>query len=116
VIDAVIDRLCAWRDERRRKRWQREHEEAEAKAASGTLTDAELIYAAHARCPCGAGLAYPKGIGPMGFWDCSDILTGRAALKGEPGSVKHEARLPFIFYEIKSEQQPSADGATTRPR
>lgn len=49
------------------------------------------------------------------FWDCSAILLGTAIPSGAPGAVKHEARLPFAFYEIKSENQPSAGGVTTRP-
>jgi hypothetical protein len=68
-----------------------------------------LVYAAHARCPCGAGMAYD----PAGddCWDCSDILMGTA-----DRDVQHTARLPFIFYELKSETQPSANGMTTRKR
>lgn len=77
--------------------------------------DSALVYAATARCPCGAGLAYPKGMGPDGRWDCSDILAGRAIPSGQPGSVQHTGLLPFTFYEVKSETQPSANGATTRP-
>ena len=80
-----------------------------------TYTDDELIYAATSRCPCGAGLAYPKNIGSRGSWDCSDILTGRAIPKDQPGSKMHGGPWPFVFYEVKSEQQPSANGATTRP-
>lgn len=84
----------------------------------------KLVYAASARCLCGAGMAYPKNgdypdgkpKGPLrwpysGYWDCSAILLGTA----DP-AVKHEAQLPFAFYEIKSEDQPSARGATTRPQ
>lgn len=78
--------------------------------------DKQLVYAANTRCLCGAGMAYPKSMGPDGYWDCSDILTGRAIPSGQEGSVKHEAQLPFVFYELKSERQPSANGATTRPR
>lgn len=37
-----------------------------------------LVYAATARCPCGAGLAYEAGVGIRGYWDCSDILLGIA--------------------------------------
>ncbi len=84
-------------------------------------TDKDLTYAADTRCPCGAGLAY----GPMcvqrpmkgpSYWDCSDILMGRAAKVDSGGfSVRHTALLPFAFYEIKSENQPSAKGLTTRP-
>jgi hypothetical protein len=70
----------------------------------------ELTFAAHARCDCGAGLAYPNDIGVHGWWDCSAILTGTA-----DRAVKHAGELPFVFYEIKSDNQPSANGATTRP-
>ena len=81
--------------------------------------DKSLVYAAYARCKCGAGLAYaPRGESGQpiqGYWDCSDILTGRAIPMGQEGSVQHDDRYPFVFYEIKGENQPSADGATTRP-
>jgi hypothetical protein len=75
----------------------------------------ELTYAATARCPCGAGLAYDDTCvqdpfnGPS-YWDCSAILLGTA-----DRDAQHTDRLPFAFYEIKSEGQPSALGATTRP-
>jgi len=73
-----------------------------------------LMYAAYARCPCGAGLAYdPQGESGkpiIGYWDCSAILLGTA-----DENVTHTAQLPFVFYEIKSEGQPSAQGSTTRP-
>lgn len=65
-----------------------------------------LTFAAEKRCPCGAGLAYAPG---DDYWDCSAILLGTAD-KG----VQHTAKLPFVFYEIKSENQPSANGRTTR--
>jgi hypothetical protein len=93
------------------------------------FTDEQLTYAAHSRCECGAGLAYPNNptmrqmkewenenspFAMWSFWDCSDILTGRAIPKGQEGSKMHTGRLPFAFYEIKSETQPSAYGATTR--
>lgn len=90
--------------------------QAELKAKP--LTD-RLIFAAHSRCPCGAGLAYDPCFedanspfaGPLsGYWDCSAILLGTADQK-----VQHTAKLPFAFYEVLSEQQPSANGATTRP-
>ena len=70
----------------------------------------DLVYAAYNRCPCGAGLAYPRNCGVRHYWDCSAILTGKADVK-----VEHTAQLPFMFYEVKSEGQPSAYGATTRP-
>lgn len=78
------------------------------------LTDDMLTYASHARCDCGAGLAYPNGIGIRGCWSCSDLLTGRKT-RDWTLNEKHVPELPFMFYEIKSENQPSANGATTRP-
>ncbi len=69
-----------------------------------------LIYAAGARCICGAGLAYLNTSGIHGAWDCSAVLKGEAAQ-----GVEHSERLPFAMYEVKSELQPSADGRTTRP-
>jgi len=81
----------------------------------------KLTYAADLRCPCGAGMAYapiltedttlPQRWPYNGYWDCSAILDGTADTK-----AKHEAQLPFSFYEIKSENQPSANGSTTRPK
>lgn len=80
--------------------------------------DKNLRYAARNKCPCGAGLAYVRGLPyskafgrDFNYWDCSDILTGRASK-----DVEHTAQLPFMCYEIKSEDQPSAYGATTRPK
>ena len=82
------------------------------------LTDSDLVYAATARCPCGAGIAHlrtAKAYGDTAVWDCADILTGRAIPSGQAGFKQHTAVLPFVFYEIKSEKQPSANGASTRP-
>lgn len=73
--------------------------------------DEQLIYAAAKRCRCGAGMAYPKGMGMHGFWECSDLLTHRA----RPGEVAHTDRLSFAHYEIVNEKQRTAAGATTRP-
>jgi len=79
-----------------------------------------MVYSAFTRCPCGAGMAYdPLAedenstlVGPLsGYWDCSAIILGVADPK-----AKHEAKLPFAFYNIKSEGQPSAGYATTRPK
>lgn len=82
--------------------------------------DEDLRYSATARCPCGAGLAYPIDLfDPRGAWDCADILTGRAVPKGLPGAKTHTARLPFAFYDIRSEDQsvdPARNTQTTRPR
>jgi len=106
--------------------------EAEAKALreeASKLHAAELlatpllkrmVFAAYDRCPCGAGLAYDPSAtrggsvfkGPLaGYWDCSAIILGTA-----DQSVKHTAQFPFAFYEVKSEGQPSVNGATTRPK
>lgn len=75
------------------------------------LTPADLAYAAYNRCECGAGLAHLIDVTKNSqYWDCSAILTGEADPK-----VKHTAQLPFAFYDIKMEGQPSAYGATTRP-
>jgi hypothetical protein len=80
------------------------------------LTPSDLVYSAESRCECGAGLAYDKrSDDPKGYWDCSDILLGKATPKGQPGSKLHTDKLPFVFYEVKSEIQRSARGATTRP-
>jgi hypothetical protein len=80
----------------------------------------DLVFSAHTRCPCGAGLAYdPNGESGrpiQGFWDCSDIILGIAAPQDAQAPVQHTGQLPFVFYEIKSELQPSANGATTRER
>ncbi len=76
----------------------------------------ELVFAARNRCDCGAGLAYPEGIGFNGSWECSHILMGCALPASDPASKQHTGSLPFTFYEIKSENQPSANGATTRPQ
>jgi hypothetical protein len=75
------------------------------------FTDAELCFAAFARCTCGAGLAYLYKSGMHGRWDCSAILKGDAAR-----GTTHDGPFPFAFYSIKSEGQPSAQGATTRPQ
>lgn len=69
----------------------------------------ELRFAARQRCVCGAGLAYPKNSSMHGSWYCSAILQAKAEL-----GTTHSPPYPFAFYEIKSEDQPSANGATTR--
>ena len=71
----------------------------------------DLIFAATQRCAaCGAGLAYPKGCGPDHQWTCSAVLMGTF-----DRAVDNHGAFPFSMYEIKSEEQPSAHGATTRP-
>lgn len=74
------------------------------------FSDEDLIYAADARClKCQAGMAYPKNCDLWHQWTCSNVLKGIGTDGG------HTA-YPFSFYEIKSEKQPSANGATTRPK
>jgi DNA-directed RNA polymerase subunit RPC12/RpoP len=74
----------------------------------------KLRFSAGARCRCGAGLAYPRDLrDPWGEWQCAAVLMGQIANVPE-NHGKHDA-FPFSFYEIKSEDQPSAGGATTRP-
>ncbi|MDO8610118.1 MAG: hypothetical protein Q7R95_06190 [bacterium] len=71
--------------------------------------DEDLVYSAYTQCKkCGAGLAYPKDCDAHHQWTCSNVLKGIGTDKG------HDA-FSFIFYKIKSEQQPSAQGLTTRP-
>lgn len=64
------------------------------------FTDDELYYSATSLCPCGHGLAYPKGCGAWHYWDCSAILKGIA-----DKSVKHTDRLPFSIYGVKGESE-----------
>lgn len=72
------------------------------------FVDDELRYAAYARCgKCGEGLAYPNECSLSHYWSCSNELKGKI-------SEKHPT-FPFAYYEIKYEDQPSANGATTRP-
>lgn len=85
-------------------RWERFHKHNEY------FKDEDLIYSAGARCDkCQAGLAYPKNCGGNHQWTCSAVLKG-------VGTDKGHSAFPFAFYEIKSEQQPSAYGHTTRPK
>jgi len=65
----------------------------------------ELRFAKTAECPCGAKLAYPKKSGPNGSWDCSAILMHTTPLSGQPGSVLHTDERPFVFWDIKAEDE-----------
>ena len=91
----------------------------EARGAFG-----RLVYAATARCECGAGMAYDpleQGSGPLNGpsqWNCGDIVRYETLPPDQQEIVKgrvHSPVLPFSFYEVKSENQPSANGRTTRP-
>jgi hypothetical protein len=72
-----------------------------------------LVFSAKERCECGAGLAYDrKASHPV--WDCSAILLGDALLEaGERGVANHRSQC--AFYDVMSERNRAADGATTRP-
>lgn len=88
-----------------------------------------LTFAAYERCACGAGMAYDPagkvrspGDSPLrtpNAWECSTILRYYGGDLSEEDAeeakaVTHSAALPFAFYEVKSENQPSVSGATTR--
>jgi hypothetical protein len=86
-----------------------------------------MIFSAHARCHCGAGLAYdPADPGDPGSpfkgptaWRCADIILFKGLGAERQAAVQaatHDRGFPFATYEIKSENQPSANGATTRPQ
>lgn len=79
-----------------------------------------MTYAATSRCECGLGLAYDPAHpdGPRGSWRCSGIIlfASKIAPEGFDVNAKHTPPLPFTFYEIKGEDQPSAQGETTRPK
>ena len=101
--------------ELRNEAYRKKQEELKSKNISE-----RLVYSAYSRCPCGAGLAYDPCyedkdsvfVGAFsGYWDCSEILLGTAK-----NSVQHTAKLPFTFYEVLSQNQPSANGNTTRPK
>lgn len=78
-----------------------------------------LVFAARTYCHCGHGMAYDP-LNEVGRdesspfkmadrWTCSAILLGIA-----DQNLVHQDPLPFAFYELESENQPSAGGQTTR--
>lgn len=109
VTDAELA-LNDLREEWRKAR--READEEDRRAFAANPTPEGLVYAAAARCLCGAGLAYLKHAAIHGAWDCSAILLGQAIPEGQPGSVQHTDRLPFAFYSVKTERQANC---STRP-
>lgn len=85
-------------------RWERFQKQGEY------FKDDDLTYSAEAKCDkCGAGLAHPKDCGGFHQWTCSTVLKGI-------GTDGGHGAYPFAFYEIKSEEQPSARGCSTRPK
>jgi hypothetical protein len=104
AAEKIINAYGKQRHEDFDSRWERFNKRQEY------FTDDDLTYAAGARCDlCQAGLAHPKDCGVNHQWTCSNVLKGIGTDKG------HQA-FPFAFYEIKSENQPSAQGHTTRPK
>lgn len=95
-----------------------------------TFKDTELLYAATARCRCGAGLAYPlehESAMKIGAWLCSAVLKGEVeapAHRQYPGYLRGKDAKPegehdaydWAFYKIREETSIGNDGGrTTRP-
>lgn len=92
------------------------------------LTDRDLLYAATARCRCGAGLAYPMDhelACAIGAWVCSAVLKRdvadvatdqtQAAFAGTPTVGNHDC-LPWAFFKVREETSINNHGGhTTRP-
>lgn len=78
-----------------------------------TYSDYELIYAATARCRCGAGMAYPMDQDDsvkLCAWLCSDVL------KGTNRDVLIHDDLPWAFYKVREETSiNNCSRTTTRP-
>lgn len=76
-------------------------------------TDKQLLYAATARCKCGAGFAYPLNnddAWKLRSWVCS------AVLRGEVQATQEHEMLPFAMYKIREETSINNRAAlTTRP-
>jgi hypothetical protein len=76
------------------------------------MNDTELLYAATARCQCGAGLAYPldhEAALRQASWKCGTVL------KGESVEGEHDS-FPFAFWKIREETSiNNAGGYSTRP-
>ena len=113
----LIERAFRAVEERRRQRYVKSSTEAAERIAkadhgNGDFKDEELVYAAHSRCDCGAGMAYPEHVGMHGAWHCSAILKGQASRE-----VPHTAPMPFAFWSVRSESQLARNNGyvTTRP-
>lgn len=80
-------------------------------AAHDRFDDSELVYSRTALCPCGYGLAYPKGTSMWGSWFCSGVLTHRVASDDDAEHTVY----PFSMYNIISENElANNDKVTTR--
>ena len=111
TLSHTDDEILALAKEIERKRADEYHARAKkvsdrVESGAEPFTDAELIYASACRCKCGAGMAYPKGIGGSGMWVCSALL--KSGERSPEAQDPHTPAMPFMFYEIKSELQPSA--------
>ncbi len=104
AMEKLMNEYCRQKSEDFNSRWERFVKNNEF------FTDDDLVYSAWARCDkCKAGLAHPKDCGAFHQWTCSNVLKGI-------GTDEGHGCYPFAFYSIKSEGQPSAQGATTRPK
>jgi len=102
--DKIIKEYFEQKDKSFEERWKRFDRNIEF------FKDEDLIYSAFVCCKkCGSGMAYPKDCGPFHQWTCSNVLKGIGTDNG------HEI-LPFSMYDVLSENQPSAYGATTRKK
>lgn len=112
--DQILEQAAAITKRRESEFWSKGKDIDEAAmTGSRKFTNEELVYTAIGRCVCEHGLAYPKNSSPRGNWICGALL-----LSGERSKdvlQNHSPAYPFPMYSIKSEQQPSANGATTRP-
>jgi hypothetical protein len=95
--------------------------------AGETFTDRELLYAATARCRCGAGLAYPLDHDrafKLRAWVCSAVLKGEVEgpascqwgpYSGGKPDGEHDA-FDWAFYKIREETSINNHGGhSTRP-
>lgn len=100
----------------------------EPTAPNDFYTDRELLYAATARCKCGAGLAHPldhEAAWKLRAWVCSAVLKGEGAGVSErwPGRVtsanaveQPHDRYDFGMWKVREETSINNQGSfTTRP-
>lgn len=101
-----------------------EQQETEIIANRQTTFKDGLIYAATARCAyCRTGLFYPEkqrfepGSMAEDLRQCWVCLPVYAAALANDRAFPYDSHTvyPFNFWEVKSENQPSANGASTRP-
>lgn len=92
------------------------------------FTDRDLLYAATARCRCGAGLAYPTDHSlsmEIRAWVCSAVLRGDVedqatdqtlvVFRSGPAAGEHDA-FPWNFFKVREETSiNNTGGHTTRP-